>query len=488
MQPKLKRIHYYTLISFFRYFFFIFFIALFFLYLQFLYRHLDELVGKGVELKVIAEMIFYVSAALLPFNFPLTILLASVMTFGTLGENNELLAMKAAGISLRRIINPLFLVVLFMCILSFFVANNLLPETNKRYMSILTALKEQRPELILNDGVFTSEIDGFCIKVGHIDRRNNEMYDILVYNHLENSSNKNVTTAKHGFIEMTQDKKFMILTLYDGLVYTDGNDLFKHSDSKLFIHQQSRFDKQVIRVRVYDFAFERMGDQVFANHHRMLNITELEIAQDSLELEFMNDFNGYISGFNLNGSLDKKITAEGARKNYRRQSRSFYVDFQSVLSNLSQKDKFSVLQVAQKNARNNLQNVLQVKSGLFKSQKDIRKYEVEQHRKFSLSLAIFIFFMIGSSFGAVVRKAGFSLPVVFCIVLLILYFIIGITGERLALLGVLPVYQGAWLTFMLLLPMAVIFTYLAVNDTMIMMSDSYIRFLDKIKKRFNIGS
>jgi len=464
MSFNLKRIHFYLLKSFCRLFLLTFFISLFFLQLQFLYRHLEELVGKGVEFGVINEMMLYVSVGLLPLNFPLATLLASVITFGTLGENYELVAMKSAGISLYRIFKPLLALAALLSIAAFFIANNVIPETNVRYMTILNGLQEQRPELILQDGVFTNEIDGYSIKVAKIDKETNELFDVIIYDHNQPDNGGGVTVAPLGTITSTSDKKYVIISLFNGFCYQEGNGIWGNVIPNRNLFQKTSFDKQILRIRVLNFDFEKVDEAVFTNHHRMLTIKQLNVIIDSLENEYNSLLKEHVDKFELyhKGKDTDIITSD-----YSLNSLSNAFSFETC----SESGKASILATARDDVRNNIQVILQDKQEFHDSQKSIRRYQIEKHRKITLSLSIFIFFLIGSSFGAVIRKGGISIPVVFSFLLLIVYFVIGLFGERLILSGALNVFEGAWLPYCLLLPLALWLTYLSANESTILVSD-----------------
>ncbi len=473
MSLSLKRIHYYVLLSFFRPFLLTFSIGLFFLQLQFLYRHLGELVGKGVDLGTIAEMMLCVSAALLPFNFPLAVLLASVITFGSLGENYELVAMKSAGVSLMRILSPLFCVVGLMVIVAFFVANNLIPETNLRYMTILKSLQQQQPELILQDGVFSNEITGYSIKVEKVDKKTNELFDVIFYNHKPGENDGAVTVAPYGIISITDDKQYVVLHMFNGTSYYEGKGILGSSVSKRKYYLRTSFDEQVLRIRLNNFDFALANKNVFANHHRMMGIKELNISIDSLKNNCLVLLNSYTGRLNM---IPNKIVRNVDVRNILTDSYST-----QMLNTFSEEEKLAVFQIAQKDARNNIAIILKEKQQFYESQKMMRRYQIEKHRKISLSLAIFIFFLIGSSFGAVVRKGGLSLPVVFSFLLLVIYFVIGLLGERMILSGVLTLFEGVWLPFFVLVPIAAWLTWLSVNDSTIIVSETYTRILNQFR-------
>ncbi len=474
MSPQLRRIHYHILRSFFHPFLLTFFIALFFLLLQFVYRHLGELVGKGVDLAVIAEMMFYVSVGLLPFNFPLAILLASVLTFGTLGENSELLAMKAAGMSLFTIIKPLLLVVVVMALVAFLFANNIIPETNLRYMSILNGLQKQQPELILQDGVFSNQINGYSIKVENVDKHTQELYNIMLYNHSTDENDGQVTVARHGKLEFSEDKRYVILNLNDGKIYGEVKGGWARTLHTGNLHLRSSFDKQVLRIRVFNFDFSRTEESVFTNHHRMLSSSQLAVMIDSLKNEQNKEFYAYVQDltpvfiqpyFQSNPGL-RNAEKTGQQTNH----------IQKLFA------QQNVFEIAKENMRAKIKTIGQWKLDYSQKQKRIRRYQIEKQRKLTLSLSVLIFFLIGSSFGAVVQKGGISLPMVFSFLLLVVYFVIGLLGERMVLAGTIPVFQGAWLPYCALLPLAIWLIWLSANDSSIIISGSYRKRFKKCSK------
>ena len=210
----MKRLHLFVIKSFLGPFFMTFFIVVFVLLMQFLWKYVDDLVGKGLDFKVLGEMMFYASFALLPLAFPLAMLLASIMTFGALGENYELVAMKASGISLFRIMRPLIVIAILITGIAFYFSNNILPKTNLKFSTLLFSVREQRPEMVLQEGVFTNEMDGYSIKVGKRDNEKKMLYDLLIYDHTKNKPNESVTVADSGLLWITEDKKFMVLNLF----------------------------------------------------------------------------------------------------------------------------------------------------------------------------------------------------------------------------------------------------------------------------------
>ena len=277
----MKRLHKFIIKSFLGPFFMTFFICVFILLMQFLWKYIDELVGKGLDWKIVTELLVYASFGLIPLAFPLAMLLASIMTFGNLGENYELVAMKASGISLFRIMKPLLVVTCIMTMIAFYFSNNILPITNLKFYSLLYSVKEQKPEMIIKEGVFSNDIDNYSIKVERKGRDNNMLYDLMIYNHSQDNGNTNVTVADSGKMEITEDKKFMSVTLYNGQSYTEQRENASGRD-KRFPFSRETFEKEVINISMIGFEFNRKDETLWKNSSKMMNIDLLVSQGDSM--------------------------------------------------------------------------------------------------------------------------------------------------------------------------------------------------------------
>ncbi|MCY1719568.1 LptF/LptG family permease [Prolixibacteraceae bacterium Z1-6] len=479
----MKRLHLYVIRSFLGPFFMTFFIVLFILLMQFLWKYVDDLVGKGLDFSVLGEMMFYASFALLPLAFPLAMLLASIMTFGALGENYELVAMKASGISLVRIMRPLVVIALIITGLAFYFANNVLPETNLRFSTLLYSVKKQRPELVLQSGVFTNEMDGYSIKVGKKNNQTKMLYDLLIYDHTGGKSNESVTVADSGFLKITEDKRYMVLDLYHGVNYQEQ----KSQDRKkkdLHPYQRNRFDEQTIRVRVRDFDFNRRDESIFKNQYRMLNISELVYMEDSLQIDYYKRLRNYMLQINVNPTISKKLFNLTALHDSVKRDAVIPVadsifNFDENFAGIDKWVKAEVAKNALENARSIVQNVSMYQGQLYDKKKWLNKYKMERHRKYTLSFAVLIFFFIGAPLGAIIRKGGLGMPVVVSIFLFILYYIISMSGEKTAREDVWSMLMGMWFSSYIFLPVGVWLTYKAATDSAVMSAETY----SKIFKR-----
>lgn len=480
----MKRLHWYILKSFTGPFFMTFFIVVFVLLMQFLWKYVDDLVGKGLDFKVLFEMLFYASFGLLPLAFPLAMLLASIMTFGDLGENYELVAMKSSGISLFRIMKPLVIIAVFLTFLAFYFANYILPTTNLRFTTLLYSIKQQKPELVLQEGIFTNDIDGLSIKVGHKNKQTNTLHDLLIYDHRNNRVNENVTVADSGYLRFTEDKRYIVFNLYNGTNYSeDGMD--NRNQEARYPFRRDNFQEQTIRVLVRDFEFNRRDESIFKNTYRMLNIKQLRLQEDTLGRDYNSRVRNFINQLYVNQSITKKLyyltsQNDSLRKPPETEKDSIF-NFDAYFNKLDKYVKRDILSNAVMAARTNMQNINIYQDQLYERKKLLNKHEMERHRKFTLSIAVFIFFLIGAPLGAIIRKGGLGMPVVVSIALFIFYYIISMTGEKSAREDVWEMVNGMWFSTYVFLPIGIWLTYKAVTDASVLNAEAYTRFLGKLK-------
>ena len=278
----MKKLHIFMLKSFSGPFVATFFISMFVLLMQALWRMIDELVGKGLDNSIIAEFLFYVAVTLVPMALPLAVLLASIMTFGSLGENYELIALKSAGISLYRIMKPLIAVIILMTVLAFVFSNNILPVANLKMNSLYYDIRKQKPEMSFKEGIFTNDLEGYSIKVDRIDKNTGMMYNILIYNHKDGHGNYEVTKADSGMMKTNVKSNAMDLTLFSGHTYTD-EGLQKVSARKTFPFRRLKFDEEMLSIDLPDTDFKRTDEDAFRSHSLMLNLSQLQYRIDSVQ-------------------------------------------------------------------------------------------------------------------------------------------------------------------------------------------------------------
>jgi len=460
-----------------------FFIVVFVLLMQFLWRYVGDLVGKGLDLNVLGEMLFYASFGVLPFAFPLAMLLASIMTFGSLGENYELVAMKSAGISLFRIMKPLMVIAAIVSAIAFYVANNILPTTNLKFTTLMVSVKQQRPELVLQEGVFTNEIDGYNIKIGRKDKKTNVLYDLLIYDHTQNKSNESVTVADSGYLKITEDKKFMVLTLYNGVNYAEETSKDRAQINKRPF-RRDKIDEQTIRVRVNNFEFSRRDEGIYRNMYRMLNTRQLVLMTDTLNEKYYDQVRNYLMQIDINPTITRRIFDLTVKHDSLKQNIEIKPDstfnFDTLFTGVDKWVKAEIAMLALDRARNNMQNLNLYQGQITERKRNINKYEMEWHRKFTLSFAVFIFFFVGAPLGAIIRKGGLGMPVVVSILLFIAYYIVSMTGEKSAREDVWQMITGMWFSTFVFFPVGLWLSYMAITDSAVMSTETYTKLLGKL--------
>lgn len=464
-----------------------FFICVFILLMQFLWKYIDDLVGKGLEWHIVAELLTYAAFGLVPLAFPLAMLLASIMTFGSLGENYELVAMKASGISLFRIMRPLFVLTLILTYTAFYFSNNILPKTNLKFYSLMYSVKMQKPEMIIKEGVFANDMPNYSIKVEH-KGKNNMLYDVMIYDHSKKDGNGNVTIADSGKMHVTDDKKFMTITLYNGHSYTDKTER-KPLSQRTYPFQRESFKEEIINISMLDFKFNQIDEKLFRTGSRMMNIRQLTAYGDSLNADYKIKLFRFMTSFNYLRPINQQLIwlahpIDSLRKNPHLKADTL-VDVDHLIASMSTFEKEGLYQQAITSARMNSQLITQQTDDMYTRKKIINSFAMEWYRKFTLSFACLIFFFIGAPLGAIIRKGGLGMPVVVSILMFIAYYILMIIGEKFAREDAWSMVEGMWFSSFVFLPLGIWLTYKAATDSGIMNMESYTLFFSKL---FRIGS
>lgn len=486
----MKRLYLYLIKRFIGPFILTFFVCIFFLLMQFLWRYLDELVGKGLETTIIIELMFYAAMNLTPMAFPLSVLMASVMTFGNLGERSELIAIKASGISLLRIMKPLIVFNIVVTIIAFVLADQVIPVTNVKFATLLYSVRTQRPEMIVKEGVFSNEIDGYSIKVNQRANNSDLLYGIMIYDHTDGKGNVSVAIADSGFINMSDDKQYMILTLFSGESYCDVKPGSRDSKNN-YPFRRERFKKEEMVISVKNFDLKRADESIFKDGYRMLNNKQLSKTVDSLNVMYADREKSSATGIIYNNALNEDIInrfrADSLKLKPAQSSNLSVVNVDSIFAKLSKQNKGIVIETAQHSAQTNQKNILQSDVELNNRIKWINRHVIEWHRKYTLSLACIIFFFIGAPLGAIIRKGGFGTPIVVSVLLFISYYLISMIGENVAREGVWIVSTTMWFSTYFYLIVGVFLTHQAITDSMLLSKEAYMRLFGRfnfIKKYF----
>lgn len=482
----MKRLHRFIIKSFLGPFFMTFFICVFILLMQFLWKYIDDLVGKGLDWNIVAELLTYASFGLVPLAFPLAMLLASIMTFGNLGENYELVAMKASGISLFRIMRPLLVVTLILTGIAFYFSNNILPKTNLKFYSLMYSVKEQKPEMVIKEGVFSNDLENYSIKVERKSHNSNMLYDLMIYNHANNEGNVNVTVADSGKMEITEDKKFMTITLFNGRSYYDEKENNQGQNRK-YPFRRETFQKEVINISMKDFEFNRIDEKRYSGASKMMNVSQLTNQGDSTYTEYKFRLWRFITSLNYGSEINQQVSWMAMPFDSLRRPKPILksdtiVDVDKIIASLSTFEKGDLFQRAISNARSNSQTITQQVDEMYSRKRMVNNYFMEWHRKFTLSFACLIFFFIGAPLGAIIRKGGLGMPVVVSILMFIAYYILMITGEKFAREDAWSMVEGMWFSSIVFLPLGIWLTYKAATDSGVMNLESYQLFFKKLLK------
>ena len=437
----MKRLHLFLIKSFLGPFIATFFIAIFLLLMQFLWKYIDDLVGKGLDFNQIALLLFYASARFVPIALPIAMLLASVMVFGKLGEQYELVALKSAGISLPRILFPITLLVITLSYGSFLFSNYVMPIANLKNGSMIYDIQKKKPSLNIKEGIFYKDIEGFSMKINEKNTSKNTLKDIIIYDHTSKSGNDKVIIAESGIMQLTPDEKFLELILYNGHSYIDIPNKKKKNP-----YRTTHFKEDLIRLDLASFSKSTNSEKLYKGHYAMLNNKQLDFAIDSLEIKCQDK---------------EKLFSKNITNKY---TTSTEVDSIINLNTLPPTEKKQQYDIAI--------NKLRALKSVAKSNKDdleyrkiiITKHKIEWHRKLSLAVACLLLFLIGAPLGSIIRKGGFGIPVLVSVLFFILFHVVNMVGEKSAKDLSMQAFEGMWLANLVFLPLAIFLIYKAKND------------------------
>lgn len=469
---RIKKIDIFILKSFLLLFSGTFFICLFIFMMQFLWKYVDELVGKGLEIDVLAQFFFYSALTLIPMSLPLAILLAALMTFGNFGERYELLSMKAAGIPLLRIIRPLVIFCSMLCCVSFYFQNIIAPQAQKELLTLLVSMKQTSPELDIPEGVFYSEIDGYNIYVKEKDRETGFMKDLLIYNFSDGFENAHIIWASEGNMEMTEDKQHLYLHLYNGEQFE--NLKSQTISAKNVPYRRESFREKHILIE-FDGGFNLVDGSFTSERSDSKNMVEISHSIDSLTFKADSMGQSMLSEIkqtaykrNVLSVKDSTQMADGTLP--------ATINIDSIFHSYTLAEKERALKNASDRTEQ-LTNNWKIKGmQITETDKNIRKHQTAWHQKFTLSLSCLIFFFIGASLGAIIRKGGLGLPVVISVIIFVLYYIIDSGSTRVAKSGEMNMILGVWMSTLVLAPVGAFFTYKSNKDSVVFNLEAYTNF------------
>lgn len=462
-----------------------FLICLFIVLMQFLWRYIDELVGKGLEMHVIGELFFYAALTMVPMALPLAILLASLMTFGNLGERFELTAMKASGISLMKVMRPLIVFIGLVAIGAFFFQNYVLPVAQAKMWTLLYSVRQKSPELEIPEGVFYDQIPGYNFFVEHKNRETGALYDLMIYDVSRGFENARIILADSGHLKLADDKEHLFLQLHSGEQFENLRENNAGGNSQNQPYRRESFKLKEILMK-FDANFNRMDESGMRNQYVGKNIKELDATIDSVNLRV--DSIGAVYARDIKERDYMRVPyystryegGEPVREVQRPVVMTEAIDVDSLFYRERPNMAGSYMAQALLKAQRVKQDYEFKSYSMEADRETIRRHEIEKQKKFTLSFACLIFFFIGAPLGAIIRKGGLGTPLVISVFLFIVYYIIDNTGYKMARDGKVEVWMGIWLSSAVLLPLGVFFTYKAMNDSAVFDIDAYKNFFRRL--------
>ncbi|MCD7940461.1 MAG: LptF/LptG family permease [Bacteroides intestinalis] len=472
----MKKLDIFILKSFCTLFMGTFFICLFIFMMQFLWKYVDEMVGKGLEMSVLAQFFFYSALTLVPASLPLAILLAALITFGNFGERFELLAMKAAGISLLKIMRPLIVFIIFICGVSFYFQNVIGPKAQTKLWTLLISMKQKSPELDIPEGVFYDEIDGYNLYVKHKNRKTGMLYDVLIYNFEKGFENAQIIKSDSGRLEMTADKQHLYLHLYNG-------EQFENLKSQNMNQKNVPYRREAFREKhaiiEFNSDFNMVDAGIMSSQSNSKDMAMLQAGIDSMTVQNDSVGRAYFKEA-MNGTY--KITADLKKADTLKIEQAhlgeYNVDSLFNVATLSQKQK--IISTAVSRAESAGSDWSFKSFNITQTDTSLRRHMTSWHEKLTLSVACLIFFFIGAPLGGIIRKGGLGMPVVVSVLIFIIYYIINNTGYKMARDGQWIVWMGMWTSTAILAPLGAFLTYKSNNDSVVLNADAYINWFKKI--------
>ena len=464
-----------------------FVICLFLVLMQFLWKYIEDMVGKGLDMKVLAEMFLYASLNLIPLALPLSILLASIMVFGNLGERLELLAIKSAGVPLLKTMKPLIILIVFISIGAFFFQNYAMPKIQVKFYSLLISIRQKSPELDIPEGVFYKDIDNYNIFVEKKNRKTGMLYDVMIYDVSKGFNSMAVIVCDSASMGLSEDKLSLFFTMYHGQQFQNfqSENLGATKASKDFVpYSREDFKKKQMLIP-FDANFNRMEDSALeesaGSSYVSKNSAELKYSIDSMNLK--------VDSMNVVDRRQMKSYSHlSFRNSYETNKDSIeelahsveIAPIDTILNNKELDVRASIIRSASTKAENNSNEFMFRSMSKVSTQKTINRHWVEWHRKFTLSFACLIFFFIGAPLGSIIRKGGLGMPIVISVILFIIYYILDNVGYKMTRDGVWIHWVGMWFSSFILFPLGVFLTYKAMNDSVILNADAYLSFIKKM--------
>ena len=448
-----------------------FFVAIFILLMQFLWKYVDDLVGKGLEIHILLKFMFYAAGSLMNMALPLAVLLASLMTFGNMGERLEVVAMKSAGISISKMMAPLAMVSVLLTIFAFWYADKVIPVANLKLRTLIYSVQEQKPALNIESGVFYNGFDDITIRIGHKHADNSTIEDVLIYDHSRHQGNVTMTYAKSGTMKMTDDGKYLLFVLRDGYFWDESVNMESRTASKPL--NRATFGEQYKRFDLSSFEMKESDEEFFASSQQAMPMSMLAEKIDTMKVQVARAQNEVSKGF-LNNLYYFTNYVQFKEK-------MLPVIPLDSLKPLTAEQRMDAYKYARQNAEAVVNSAKFAEQDVYYRELSLRSYQVEYHNKFTFSLACLLFFFIGAPLGSIIRKGGIGIPLVITVAFFTFYFMITAFGKNMATTGQMSAFSGVWLSTLVLIPICVLLTYKATVDSSMLSKETYEKFFRKIK-------
>jgi len=437
----------------------------------FLFKYIDDLIGKGFQWYIILELMMYASMTNVAMALPLSVLLSSIMTYGSLGENYELVAIKSAGISLSRAMYPMMIVVTMLSIGAFIFSDYMLPIANFKYYSLLYDVRQQKTAFLISEGVFNDSFPGYSIRVQRKDPDGQTLHGVMIYEKDEKTNNLSVLFAKECIMYRTPDDLYLVLRLKDGVQYSEEPGAQAYNLRQRL--NRRRFASTERKLDMSDFKMKRTDANEWRSTIQMMNLKQLTKFQDST-----------IKSVNMSMRTNMAMMSPYLKYFIMPHKAPKGDSIRPVKAVAIKGEKLSNALSSAQNSAQSLRDMLKPISERYKEEsKSIRKYSIEYNKKFTLSAACLALFLIGAPLGAIIRKGGLGLPVVVSVVFFLLYYIIATIGEKSAKEGSITPAMGMWAAIIILTPIGLFLSYKAANDSVLFDTDSYKRFFNRVFKR-----
>jgi len=439
-----------------------FFISMLVLLMQFLWRYMDDLMGKGLELSIILQFLWYTSLTLVPLALPITVLLSSLMTFGNLGEHYELVATKSSGISLQRLMRPLFIFTIGLAGIAFLFSNYVYPYAFQRYRVLLHDIQMTKPALNIVEGEYYSLIDGFVIRFNRKERDGQTIHGVKIYDHSDGTGNTRLTMARSGIMRVTDDQRWLQFHLFDGHTYSEDVREWQNRHRRPFT--RIRFDEQTLRFDLSSFDMTQSDSDLFQNHRRGMRLSRLQQTVDSLQERYETRVE----------EIQRSLTSRF----------HFFTTFYDTSLEIAP-NRFvdlsldslprNIMGQATAQANSMLIDAGHYARELQSRESHFNSYQVEWHRKFTLPFACILLFLIGAPLGAIVRRGGLGMPIVMGVLIFIAYFSISIIGEQSVRTTALLAWRGVWTSTIIFLPVGIFLLMKATMDAAFLDADIWRR-------------